>query len=328
MMHEVHIEIGGGERLRHHLPALRLNLACDPHGIPLGTECYEYPHGQEKQFESVADSLGISYAWGGGGNTSVAFIVIGTTAWILTATNGLTLVNVSDPTNLIVGLTYNLLSGFAVSQPTPSAIVGAGNALYVQNASDAAVPVLKSFFVVYDITVPAAMTQQGTIDLGAPTAQRAYEGNSLALGGGTTVYSLLGGDGAVNAAQLRKIDASNPAAPVVSVGPVSVGTFADQPRKLFLLGSSLYVLSGSLASSNQKVFIYNTSLVLQNTLLINDVSAQVGLRNFYVANGVIYMMAGSGVAGNTNLVLYSTAGVFLGATTVTTGPSGLAIIGA
>lgn len=327
MLHEVHIQAGRGRELAQLLPVLRFNAACDPHGIPPGTECYQYPVGREREFEGVASGLGILYAWGVLGILAVALTAVGDLAYVLGG-NGLILVDVSNPSNISIAAAYNLAGQFAVNQFAPSALVGNGiNVLYVQNADDSIAPSSPSFFAVYDITNPLAMTQQGTVNLGVPTMQRAYEGNSV-VGSGAAVYSLLGGDNVSNAAKLRKIDASVLSTPTVIAGPVDVGTFADQPRKLFLLGSSLYVLSGSFSTGNQKVFVYNTSLVLQSTLLINDVSAFVGLRNFYVADGVIYMMAGTGSAGNTNLVLYSTAGAFLGATTVTTGPSGVAIVGA
>ncbi len=328
--HEVHIDSRRAKGLAHLLPDLRLNSKCDPANVPVGTSCYEYPSGREGEFNRLADALAIEYAWGIISQKVVASALITTSLYILSSpTNSLSIIDVSDPTNMIQGPSYDLNSVFAIQQVAPSAIVSnvASNLVYVQNADDSLVPSAPSFFVVYNVTNPLVVTQGGSINLGVPTAQRANEGNSL-VASGTTIWSLLGGDSTVNAAKLRKINASNPLAPVVSVGSVSVGTFADQPRKLALSadGNTLYVLSGTPTLANQKVFVYNAmTLGLIGTLLISDAAALVGLHNFTERDGLLYMIAGDGIASDTNFLIYDTSGVFKSATNITSGPSGLAV---
>lgn len=331
MRREIHIEAERASELVDLLADLELNSDCDPHNVPLGTICYWYPWGLASVLERTAQFLGISYAWGIIPQKVIATAVASTKLFALqTPFNLLSIFNISNPSAMSQTASYDLTT-FLVQQVYPSAVaVNTGATIaYVQNADDSVAPSSNSFFVVYDVSNPLVVVQQGSINLGLPTATRANEGNAL-VASGTTVWSLLGGDATTNAAKLRKINASNPAAPVVATGPVSVGTFADQPRALALSadGLTLYVLSGTPATANQKVFVYNaTTLTLTTTLTIGNAAALVGLRNFFERSGLLYMIAGDGIASATNLVVYDTSGIFKSATLVTTGPSGLAIAG-
>lgn len=68
IQHEVHLFCTPRSRkltrLKKALPDLRLKLNCDPHNTPAGSICYEYPAGREAEFEEVAESEGIAFAWG------------------------------------------------------------------------------------------------------------------------------------------------------------------------------------------------------------------------------------------------------------------------
>lgn len=261
----------------------------------------------------------------------VALAPVGSNLYALTTANSkLHVVDASNPAALVETINYDLHAVvFAVAQFDPSAIVShpPSSHVYIQNASEGLPKPM--IFAIYDVSNPLIVTQGGTISFGNNLSVGANGGNDLVIAF-PLVYSLLGGDAVANAAQLNIIDVSVPAAPAVVGGPISIGTFNDKPRKLFLVGTTLYVLSGTSGVANQKVFVYDVSNpllpVLTTTLAISDASALVGLRNFFVDQNTLSMMAGTGLAGNVNLVVYSTAGMFLGSANVTSGVAGTAIV--
>lgn len=117
--HEVHLHCTARsrklQRLRRALPELRPKLDCDPHNIPAGSLCFEFPYGSEYMLEQEAAVLKIGFQWGGGGDPnwddSDAFgdYLFG----IASGTNQLKIWNIVDPTTPSAVATLTL-----PSQPT------------------------------------------------------------------------------------------------------------------------------------------------------------------------------------------------------------------
>lgn len=329
MRREVHIQKVGCRWLEQALPDLHFNRDCDPANVPAGTWCYTYPEGRERELEAAANELGLSFAWGIIPQNVIASAIGGSTLYLLMRPlNTLTTVNISNPAAMVQGPGVDLTT-FPVQQVFPNAIAtNAAGKAYVQNADDGAVPIAPSWFVVYNVTAGGVVTQQGSINLGVPTAARAFEGNSLVCKQ-SIVWSLLGGDGTANPATLRKIDVSNPLAPVVSI-TVQIGTFLDQPRRILLDNGLIYILSGTPGKANQRIFVVDAATLLPVTILeITDAAALTGVHNFFIRDGLIHIIAGTGIGGSqTNYLIVTTGGRALSSQRVAAGPSGLAVAGA
>lgn len=328
MIHEVHIEAGGSWEMERRLPALRFNPDCEPRNVPAGTFCYTYPLGREAELEAVAREINVAFVWGIINSHVAATAIGGSFFYAVQSDNNLfDILNVNNPAAMLNVANYDL-STLLVSQVTPSAIAtNAAGMVYIQNAHDAAIPTAPSFFVVYDVSVPLAVVQQGSINLGVPTAPSAFFGNGLVCKQ-AVVWSLLGGDGTANPATLRRIDVSNPLAPVATI-TVQIGTFLDQPRRIALDNGLIYILSGTPGKANQRIFVVDAATLLPVTLLeITDPLALAGLFNFLIRDGLIYLMAGTGLGGSvTNFLITTTAGRVISSQRVAPGPGGLAVAG-
>jgi len=85
-MHEVHIFCTTKSRklkkLLNSLPLLRLNIKCDPYNIPPNSLCFEYPLGQEQEFESIANNIGLEFEWGIVGSPFRAIFGVGVRLYV------------------------------------------------------------------------------------------------------------------------------------------------------------------------------------------------------------------------------------------------------
>ncbi len=194
-----------------------------------------------------------------GGGQGIA--VDGSTVYALVGGNGggtnfLNAINGSNPSVLVITATYNMDSAFAVVQRFPRSI--ANNAtthrLYIISAESG----LNTVFSVYNATTPAAITQQGTLNLTvAPAFSQACD---LAING-STVYAILAGNGTSIAAVLKIIDVSNPAAPSV-LSTTTIGLTTDLMKKVQVDGTTLYIGGSTLNDSigaPSKILTYNVS---------------------------------------------------------------------
>lgn len=233
----------------------------------------------------------------GGGNQGM--VQDGTTVYLAAGGNGgginfLDVINGSDPSDLSVTITYNLQTGFAVAQRFPRAIANytTTHRLYIISAESG----LNTVFAAYNTTTPAAMTQQGTLNLTvAPAFSQACD---LAISF-PLVYALLGSNGTSIAATLKIIDVTNPAAPSV-VSTTTIGVAADQPIKLQLIGTTLYILTAN------KIFTYDvttTNPTLSATLALTSIDRPA--TSFFVRSGIAYVGSSGDSEANARLSIWS-----------------------
>lgn len=212
------------------------------------------------------------------------FIVSGSAA---AANSNLDVINGSDPSNLSLTIEYLLDSGaFAVNVPFARAIVSnvASNRLYIIGGRTGQATI----FAIYNATAPAAVTQQGTLNLGTP----AFSQNCDLAINFPLVYALQGGDGSTVAGTLKIINVANPAAPAV-VSTTTIGLTTDRLKKLNLRGTTLYVGSGGTDSipAASKIFTVNVSNPLapavSSTLTLTGITRP--LSSMFVRDDIVYV---------------------------------------
>jgi hypothetical protein len=197
----------------------------------------------------------------------------------------------SNPAAPTLIQTYNLNTGFATSQKGRllSIAVRAGVASVIN--FDTTVIANHSFVATYNVSNPAAVTQLGSVDLGASFA--AGDGNPLVplvslAQTGTTLFAGTCGNGGVTAAKVRTISLANPAAP--SVTHTTTLSVSDQSIFLTLdaLGTTLYVLTTT------NIFIYDVTNPnapsLTSTISLSGLSPGRPAPSWlYVLQGIAYV---------------------------------------
>lgn len=227
----------------------------------------------------------------GGGNQGLAqegtnlFLIAGGSGG---AINFLNVIDGTDPSNLAVSATYDLQTGFAVAQRFPRAIVNyvTTHRLYIVSAESG----LNTVFAAYNATNPAAITQQGTLNLTvAPAFSQAAD---LAINH-PTVYALLTGNGTSVAAVLKIIDVTNPAAPSV-LSTTTIGGVTDLYKKVQVSGTTLYIggtTSNDTVGADSKILTYDVSSgaapVLSSTLTMTGITRP--LTAMFIRDGIAYV---------------------------------------
>lgn len=323
--HEVHIEDDAArlERLSGALPALRLNLKCDPSRIPAGTVCYEYPRGRERELEAAAGALNLGFEWGVVGFRVFGFCQIATKLFLVNQPNDkLFIVNVSNPAVMTILASYDLSGDFAINQHRLQGVCGAGNFIYVQGLGENGVS--NGNFIAYNVSNPLIVTQRDSIDYGQPDGDGSKANWLAGPTAGGVVFSIWDGDNSAVACKLRSINVADPDN-IAVLQTLNVGTFADRPRRLQLVGTLLYILSGTTGppdAANQKIFVYDVSapgaMTLSSTIAINSADAADGVQNFSVdsAAGKIAIVGYNNDTFTTNLLIYTTAGAFVSSTQI------------
>lgn len=144
--HEVHIFCTSRSRklrrLVQALPNLRPNRQCDPANVPPGSVCYQYPNGQEREFETAADAEGLAYEWGVGGTNYKCLFALGSYLYTAKDSPEFQVFDISDPEAPTSVATLNL-------QGTPTAlwvdaftayVVDSDGNFYVINIDDPTAP--------------------------------------------------------------------------------------------------------------------------------------------------------------------------------------------
>jgi hypothetical protein len=204
----------------------------------------------------------------------VGVAISGTTAYQLSSNLAhLSIVNATDPTNLILLKDYDLNAGaFTVNQKLPTSIAVSGGFAYVANYDVAA----NCYLAIYNVTNPLVITQVGSVLLGVGTINGSPR--HVALDGAGFCYVAFGDD-------IKIINVTVPAAPVISAA-VTVATFpGDGAGGVFVSGTTLFatgLFDNVLKAWNVTipalpVPIFSTPISDVNAFTTNNVYAAGGL---------------------------------------------------
>ena len=229
---------------------------------------------------------------------AVLYLISGVAGGVL-GENTLYVINASNPSNISVTTSYEMLTAFAVVQRFPRAIANYSGThrLYIVSAESG----FNTVFASYNATTPGAITQQGTLNLVvAPAFSQAA---ALAINH-PLVYALLTGNGTSVAAALKIIDVTDPAAPSV-LSTTTIGLATDRMRELQIDGTTLYIGGSTLNDSvgdPSKILTYDVTNSaapsLSATLTLTGITRP--LTSMFIRDDVAYV----GSAGDSEASAY------------------------